>query len=137
MTHRASDIEPLLATLHQLARELQRNTCSPIVGHFAGVVIIRADTKADTRMRLERLNCGGDGSRRSDRFGCWHFVANRQCASDRQTGTAPIGKKIEWRLCAHFHLAHHVRKNFEGRAGAFLSTKSEHRNDRDGEQKRN
>jgi hypothetical protein len=113
MAHRASDVETLLPTLHQLARDFERNTCPPIVAHFAGVVIIGANTKADTRMRLEHLNCGGGGGRRSDRFGFRHLVANRKCAGDGQTGAAPIGKKIEWRLCAHFHLAHHVRKNLE------------------------
>src|SRR6266446_10074545 len=95
MTHRASNIEALLPALHQFARHFQRNTCSPIVAHFAGVVIIGADTKSDTRMLLERLTRGG---RRGDRFGFRHLVANRKCAGDRRTRPAPIGKEIEWRL---------------------------------------
>src|SRR5438093_11036591 len=52
MTHRASNIEALLPALHQLARHFQGNTCSPIVAHLAGVVIIGANTESDTRMRL-------------------------------------------------------------------------------------
>src|SRR4029453_2536122 len=51
MTHRTSDVEPLLAALHQLGRDFQRNTCSPAIAHFACVVIIGADTKAGMWMR--------------------------------------------------------------------------------------
>jgi hypothetical protein len=60
-----------------------------------------------------------------------HFVADRHRAGYRQSRTAPISKKIERRLCAHFGLSHHVRENFRWRLSAFLSAKTEDGDHRD------
>jgi len=45
VAHHASDVETLLPALHQFACHLQWNTCSPVIAHFAGVVVISADTE--------------------------------------------------------------------------------------------
>src|SRR5436305_2317065 len=45
VTHRASDVETLLPSLHQVARDRNRNTCSPVIAHFAGIVVIGTGTK--------------------------------------------------------------------------------------------
>src|SRR5712691_10322073 len=72
-----------------------------------------------------------------DRLRLRHFIADGHRASDRRARTAPIRKKIEWRLCPHFLLTHHVRKNLERRASALLSAKSEYSDERNSGQQEN
>ena len=134
MTHRARDVETLLPAPHQFARDFQRDTCAPVIAHFAGVVVIGAGAKTGMWMRI-----GTDGGgRRVECLGFRrHLVANRNGAGDGQTRTASIGEEIKRRLCAHFHLAHHVGKKLERRAGAGLSAKSKDRKNCNGAQKKN
>src|SRR5207249_6790454 len=53
----------------------------------------------------------------------WHFITNRNRARDGQTRPTSVCEEIERRLCAHFHLAHHVWEQLQRRRGAYLSTK--------------
>src|SRR5207248_11107267 len=133
MAHRARNVESLLPALHQVARHFNRNTSSPLIAHLAGVVIICAH--AETRVWM-RPGTDFNGLRFSG-LGLRHFVPDRNCARNWQTRTAPICEQIEWRLCAHLRLAHHVGKNFSWRLRAFLAAKAKHRDDRDGRQKKN
>ena len=134
MTHRASDIEALLSAFHQLARDFDRNARAPAIAHFPSIVIIGADAEPEPRMHLGH---GYRGRGCCDRLRLRHFIADGHRPSDGRAGAAPIRKKIEWRLCPHFLLAHHVRKNLERRASALLSAKSKHRDKRDSGQQKN
>src|SRR5439155_9711799 len=84
MTHRASDIETLLAALHQLTRDGSWNACSPVIAHFAGVVVINAGAKTRMRMR-PRTDCG---CQRLDALRLRHLITNRNRAGNRQTWAA-------------------------------------------------
>src|SRR5439155_11038586 len=66
-----------------------------------------------------------------------HFVADGDRASYRQTRAASIGEKIQRRLCTHFWLPHHVRKNFRRRLCALLPAKAEDGDYRDHAQDKN
>src|SRR5438093_11063592 len=67
----------------------------------------------------------------------WHFITNRNRARDGQTRPTSVCEEIERRLCAHFHLAHHVWEKLQRRRGAHLSAKPKHRDDRDRAQEKN
>ena len=115
MTHRASDIETLAAAVEQLRRYGHWNSSSPMVSHFSSVVIIGSAAESDRRVLI------GRGSIRLR-----HLVAHRHRARDRHPRAAAVGKKIQGRLGAHFHLPDHIGKNFPRLIGAFFSAKTEH-----------
>src|SRR5262249_48094717 len=111
VAHSARNVEPLLPALHQLPCNRQRNSCSPLVAHFAGIEVISSGTERDSHVRLlRRVFCHTARRAVGLRFwGSWivirsiagrHFVTDRNRTSDRQTRTASIGKKIERCLCA-------------------------------------
>src|SRR5205814_7361478 len=58
VTHRARDVETLLASQHQLALHFNRNTSAPSVPHFPRIIIIGSDTKTQTWMGLKCLDRG-------------------------------------------------------------------------------
>src|SRR5207249_2820625 len=115
------------------ARHFQWNTCSPLIAHFAGVVVIRADAETCVRMRPTIDRC----RLRFRRVRLRHFVTNRNRAGDGQTRATPVRKEIQGRLCAYFHLTYHVWKKLQRWRGAYLPTKPEHREYCDGAQKKN
>src|SRR4029453_7277493 len=78
MTHRTSDVETLLAALHQLARDFEGNTCPPAIAHFASVVIIGAGTEAGMWMRPGTDCCLG----RVGYLRFRHLVTNRNRAAN-------------------------------------------------------
>ena len=73
-------------------------------------------------------------ARRSFAVRLRHLITDRHCARDGRARPAPIGEEGERRLGAHFHLPHHVGKNFDGRTGARLTAETEHRDNRDADQ---
>ena len=89
----AVDIETLLAALHELFRDRNRNARSPVVPHLAGVVIIRAVAETDTSAFCSRRRSIGRISRRRFQLRHWWFVANRHRARDRQADPRPSAKK--------------------------------------------
>src|SRR5216117_2344453 len=94
VAHRASDVEPLLPALHQLARYWQRNPSSPLVAHFAGIEVVSSGTESDPGVRFVwPVSCYAGRRALSLRFR--HFVAYGDRASYWQTRTAFISKKIE------------------------------------------
>jgi hypothetical protein len=86
-----------------------------------------------------RVHFARDGNRARRRLaaGLGHFVTKRHRARDRHARAAAIGKKTERRLGPHFHLPHHVGKNFDRRAGARLPAETEDRDNRDPDQQKN
>src|SRR5207244_8843419 len=127
VTHRAGNAETFAPTLKQLRRDRNRNSSSPIISHFPSVDVIGANTKTGDRARL----------RRADGLSFRHFIANRHRARDWHSRAATVRKEIQRRLGAHFHLSHHVWKNFPWFVGSFFSAKSEHGHRRDRDQQRN
>src|SRR4029434_7604436 len=108
----------------------ERTPGSPLVSHFAGVEVIGSGTEGDPHVRFLR-RASRHAGRRALGLRSRHFVADRDRAGYWQTRTAPISKKIERRLCAHFGLSHHVRENFRRWLCAFLPAKAENGAHRD------
>ena len=127
VTHRASNVETLTAALKQLRRDRNGDSSSPIVAHFSGVDVIGADAKSSCALRLGRAG----------RLSFRHFITDRHRPIDRHPGTATVRKKVQRRLCAHFHLSHHIGKNFPRFVGGFFSAKPEDGDGRNRDQQRN
>src|SRR5207248_11662566 len=120
----------------QLARYWQRDPSSPLVAHFDSVAVVGSGTESDPCVRLlRRVSC--HAGRRALGLRCRHFVADGDRAGDRQTRASSIGEKIQRRLCTHFWLPHHVRKNFRWRLCALLPAKAEDGDERDHAQDKN
>jgi hypothetical protein len=124
VAHRAGDVEALLAALHQLGVTGTEYRC-PSSRPFCRCCSNRCGTESDASARKFFARRIAPHRATSGSFGrCFrHFVADRHRAATGRRGR-DHRQKIERRLRAHFHLAHHVRENFD-RCRCCLSAETE------------